>query len=760
MLVQRAVIVVLVCFLAAVSSGAAFAEAKPYPVPEWLSKGYMPVFNINDTDGQLKSVIDAGVTAILCAPGYPWWYDGIGFYDFKDGKKNYASGTQVRAQVRRLQDAGAKAIGGIAPMWEIEVLDKHPDWQWLTKPDSKPEMNLTKRQKSVGGCWYGPFGDWYIAKNVALAKGCGWDGQLLDGFGGTYTACYCDYCKKGYLKATGHGIPRLKTYPAPPDVSDPEYRHFIKWRMAEYDRFVAKWMAALKQVKPDYIFTPWSTGPGRWWHWTYAPLVEHSETVNRIVDAPMLELFWDFPANQANNLLPSFTNRYYRGITRENPAIMCIYFRTQGQQNAAPPQVESDFRIFTVMNNGCLPFLITYVQDGTTKPEHYLEQVKIRRKWTDGAKSVKWAAMLVSQNSRLFYGISGTHGTLKEGKIGSGVDTPDNSKVAPSQRRIPAHMESAVGTFRAALEDHLPLDIIVDADLEDEAFLAQYKVLVLPNAACLSDKACAAIRRFVANGGGLLATHESSLYDDFGDKRKDFALADLFGATYLNIADHSARWPFFDHPVNIKFYQHPVIDDPVLWGNHQIGLDNVDYIGLATHVKEITGAEVVARRLLPGEAAPFVLVSQHGKGKVVYLAADVGQSYFTNPYQYERKLLTNSMRWLASEKPSVQVTAPMCVQSTFYQQPFDGAQGGGKRTVVHLLNETNSTTDRALPDGNPPMREEVVPVARIKVLFRDADIKRVHLEPEGQDMPLNRTAEGTEVSVPELGLHSMVVAEN
>ena len=32
---------------------------------------------------------------------------------------------------------------------------------------------------------------------------------------------------------------------------------------------------------------------------------------------------------------------------------------------------------------------------------------------------------------------------------------------------MPAHMESAVGVFRAMMEDHLPLDIIIEPDVED-----------------------------------------------------------------------------------------------------------------------------------------------------------------------------------------------------------------------------------------------------------------------------------------------------
>ncbi|MEI6914375.1 MAG: ThuA domain-containing protein, partial [Armatimonadota bacterium] len=350
-----------------------------------------------------------------------------------------------------------------------------------------------------------------------------------------------------------------------------------------------------------------------------------------------------------------------------------------------------------------------------------MDALKSRQTWTDGAKSVKWAAMLVSQNSRLFYGISSTHGKT-DGRVASGVDTTDASKVIASERRLPAHLESAVGVFRAAEEDHLPLDIIIDADLEQGDLLSQYKVLVLPNAACLSDKAVANIRKFVQNGGGLVAMHESSLYTQSGDSRKNFALADLFGASYIGQDDHTARWPAYTRTVALKMRPHEITSGDVIKSTFNIGMDSVDYIGMASKVKAARGVKVIAS-LDEKPEAPFLILSERDKGKVAYFAGDIGQSYFTNPYQYERKLLSNSLRWAASEKPTVEVTGPMCLQSTFYQQE------NGKRTIVHLLNEVNSNTIRALPEGNPSMREEIVPLVRIKVLFRDPAITRVHLEP-------------------------------
>ena len=57
----------------------------------------------------------------------------------------------------------------------------------------------------------------------------------------------------------------------------------------------------------------------------------------------------------------------------------------------------------------------------------------------------------------------------------------------------------------------------------------------------MSDAQAAGIRRFVANGGGLLATAQSSRFDQWGDPRPDFTLAELFGARAAAPAADEAR---------------------------------------------------------------------------------------------------------------------------------------------------------------------------------------------------------------------------
>ena len=76
------------------------------------------------------------------------------------------------------------------------------------------------------------------------------------------------------------------------------------------------------------------------------------------------------------------------------------------------------------------------------------------------------------------------------------------------------------------IQTRIPFDIIFDRQLND---LARYKVLVLANQDALSDDQANRIRAFVAAGGGLVATGDTSLRTEWRWERDRFALADLFG---------------------------------------------------------------------------------------------------------------------------------------------------------------------------------------------------------------------------------------
>ncbi len=735
---------------------------KPRDFKTWLSTHQRMCFDVN---GKTLDEVLADGANIICGGTNA---AGIGFAGgpFILGKNgeviHIMTGERIspetlaelRARVDAAHAKGAKVLGEVIRFnmtpW---IQAEHPDWQVINSPGGKPISVEELKMNHVLGCWNSPYGDWFIKSQVELVRQLDWDGYNMDGFG-CWPHCFCPSCQASYQAEAGREIP------ATGNVNAPEFRHYLKWRLDRYTRYVEKWTLAMKDVKPDFVCAPWSTGPGRWWHWMGAPAAEGSDTMHRVLDAPFVELLWDFPADQGSNLLPSFTCRYYRGLTGDRPAWMLPYLCEQGQFNMQPPRAECDLREMTVLTNGCLVGQGHWQQNTDTPLSHFNAMVKEREPFTRDAKSLKWAAMFVGESSRLLYGLPGARTEVPLGAwIGSGVDTPDIGKLAPGERRMPAHMESAVGVFRAMMEDHLPLDIIIEPDVESLETLSQYKVLILPNAACLSAKANATIREFVTRGGGLVAMHESSLCNEFGDRQKDFGLADVYGAHFRGTDDFSARWP--NYPKTTELYVgiagpdlHPIADDPVVRGNYRRGTDRLQYIGWMTNVDVVTGATKLGRRLCEPPEWPFMVLNQPQKGRSVYFAADIGQAYFLAPYQYQRRLISNSVRWAAQQnQPPVQVTAPLCVQAAFY------TQNKGKRTVVHLLNEVNTSANRAIPENNPPQREETLPIAGIRVAFRGQKVTSAFAEPGHLPLTLRPIEHGVEVMLPQLDVHAMVVAE-
>ena len=57
------------------------------------------------------------------------------------------------------------------------------------------------------------------------------------------------------------------------------------------------------------------------------------------------------------------------------------------------------------------------------------------------------------------------------------------------------------------------------------------------------------------------------------------------------------------------------------------------------------------------------------------------------------------------------------------------------------------------------MREESVPVAGIKVIFKGLDVKSLHLEPGGKQLVAGHEGNGVIVEIPPLEIHAILVAE-
>ncbi len=649
---------------------------------------------------------------------------------------------QEIAEYKRL---GVRVLAVYPPCLQGEVYEKHPDWRRIpTNTNEIPSVDLVQFPHGGMLCLLGPYGDFMIdVLDEILTRFPEVDAFSFDGlhYGGV---CYCQHCRDNYRRDTGEEIP-------PTDMRDPAFRRYQHWADRRMEDLVRRMQTRLKRTKPEVALVTWTTNAGRYGHLLSIPR-NMPARMNLLLDAPDQE-FWMDEINRGTTILPAFGNAYIWALTNHRVAFSEPYLMSHGNpygKDSFPPH-EILRRMMLVLTYGPMPS-VAVAQPPRLQQELYrcLDEVQRRKPWLTHKRPEPWAALLMSDNTRNYYG---------------------QSPALVEER----YLAAVLGTFRAAVEEHLPITVINDWNLNDDD-LSAYRVLILPNAACLDDAQAVAVERFVCRGGGLVASLDTSLFDEFGGARANFALAGVLGVRHQGVPNEPAParneldinfaqaigpdyWEKRKQVYDLRVQAGGLLDRGLL--ATYVGTEPVTFKGPAVRVAALDPwAEVFAWLRVKADAAgleyPAVLGRQHGEGRVVYLAAGLDAAYYLYAYPYQRLALRGAIEWAAGGPPPLAVQAPMCVHATYMRQ-----QRQGERLIVHLFNDVNTTAHHALPVDDVPLREEVLPVHDIRVAFAaDYPLRSVRLEPEGIELPLAKEPDGRiVVTVPRLEVHSMVVAE-
>jgi hypothetical protein len=258
---------------------------------------------------------------------------------------------------------------------------------------------------------------------------------------------------------------------------------------------------------------------------------------------------------------------------------------------------------------------------------------------------------------------------------------------------------------------------------------SELDVLVLPNLAAMSDAQCAAVHRFVEAGGGLVATGETSLYDDEGRRRADFALAALLGAHATAerrgseggpAASPWASWAGHNY---LRFTAGGA-RSPALEGFEDT--DIVPFGGRVEIVRVEPGAEVPLTLVPDSPQSPpenvwmreprtaipgLVLRAAAGRGRVAYLPADLDRCFGRDRIPDHGRLLANLVRWASRAPMPLVVDGPGLLDCSLYRQK--------DRLVLHVVNLTN-------PAAFHPYATDLHPVGPLRVrLARPMDLRPV-----------------------------------
>ena len=599
-----------------------------------------------------------------------------------------------------------------------DVYHAHPDWLAVDENGNKrrhasdPDYWLT--------CALGPYNfEFMTSVHREIVSKYMPDGIFTNRWAGN-GMCYCEHCQSNFHTFSGLDLPRTL------DPQNPSRREYIVWHQQRLFELWHVWNDAIRAINPNAGFL--ANGGGG----TMSDL--DMKTFGALAPTACADrqgrsgLTPPWTAGKsAKEFRSTMGRKAIAGLT--SVGLEDKYRWKDSVQSSAELRlwvadgIAQDFRP-TCTKFNAKPFDMRWfpVFEEIFK-WHYANEQYFRNE-----QSFARVGLVYSQQTAWFYG-----GPEAEAK----VDEP------------------GLGFYQALVEARIPFEMVHDR-LLDRDHVSQFRTLILPNIAALSTGQCAQIQEFVEHGGSVIATYETSLYDEWGVQRKDFGLASLFGASYAG----SQEGPMLNSYLELK-------KDPTTGQYHPLlaGFENAGRIINGIHRvhtaplsdKEFSPLQVVATYPdLPMEECfppqkktndAGVFVRQVGKGRVIYFPWDIDRTFWDVLSVDHAMLLRNAVVWATDEPPLLSVEG---------RGVLDISVWGQKNSMtVHLVNLTNPMMMKG------PLRE-VIPLSSQKVSVRIPEgrrVKRAQLLVAAGEIPHHENDGVITIEVPKIDVHEVVALD-
>ncbi|HKZ37220.1 MAG TPA: beta-galactosidase trimerization domain-containing protein, partial [Chryseolinea sp.] len=291
---------------------------------------------------------------------------------------------------------------------------------------------------------------------------------------------------------------------------------------------------------------------------------------------------------------------------------------------------------------------------------------------------------------------------------------------------------------------------MVNDRLMDPEHLKPYKVLILPNIAALSDKQCDQLKKFVETGGSLVATYETSLYNEEGKPRTEFGLSDVFGVSYSQGVEGPLQNSYLRLKADESGKFHPVLKDldnayRIINGTHQVNVTSKNTfpspVTLVPTYPDLPMEDVYPRS---GDTDIRELyLREVGKGRVAYFPGDIDRTFWQIMSTDHGKLLQNTIHWALNEEPIVSVKCAGVLDVTTWRQE--------KSMTVHLVNLTNPMMMKG------PFRELIPVDARVQIKVpSDLKVTGVKLLLRGEKVESEINDGTIAVKIPKIEDHEVI----
>ena len=535
--------------------------------------------------------------------------------------------------------------------------------------------------------------------------------------------CFCDTCKALFKTDSGFDLPLTENW------NDPAWLAFNEWRYRRIAAWVAHMHGAIHRAKPEAIFIAAvqlmesleTIRPGGWDidYW-----LEHQ-------DVPTFEC-------QRRNTAPWWPGiqaKYLSSIAPDKPRWMTVSYFYPWWRLYATPEAENRAWIAQQFANGVNSWLHInggyselFDRRGLAPMREVFARLKRWEPYFDGAQSGARVALVYSRHTQDNY---------------AGDDTPG------------MYLDAVRGYYCALLEAHIPFDVISDKFI-DAAHIERYRVLVLPNMACVDDASAAAIESFVAAGGALVATFDTGMRTREGSVRAEPAFAKICGVTVrgrrTDLKSSYARIENAGDPLVAGIGDTDLIPNDGALIEVEAAAGRVVPLTLIPPVIAHSGATISIPEYSAIRATtdvPIAVHGTHGKGRTVYFTNPMDALFYRYGFPDLGRVLANAVRYALADAHELEVDAPEFVDVSLRVQP--------QRKLVHLIN---FPVGKHLNTGWRHAGRTIVPVHDIELRIKLAAGERVReARVASSETAIAFAQEGgwVSVTVPQLDDHEIVI---
>jgi len=692
----------------ALSRGAAPAE----PAPHWWQREPLRIINLVNALSLTIRIPPAELAARKVDQGYNVEHfeatDMRGGLDddhlyFKTKAARRQNPDYLGAYLPAAKARGLRVIVYFDVHWyKPSFAERHPDWV-----QRREDGSALSGMYNVGTnfCVNSPWRDWVLQVVRDLAA-YPIDGIFFDGPIFSIDTCYCQSCRTKFRNLYGGEMPSKKLR------RGPAFRRLVEFQANSLRDFLHDAREAIHSVNPEIAF--YMNGGGRQANWPSARLNRYLTGEQDLIgfeggvlrDDLSREAVWK----------PSVAAKLLETQAGGKPRVVFCASKQSPWPFSVLPEPETRLMYAQTIANGANVWM------GVMPPDLKVPEMQ----------AVVAMNRFVAHNARYFLD---TRSEATTALVWS-----DDTANYYGHAGMPGDPDAAFRGMADALESaRVPFDVIDDVSLARED-LSRYAAIFLPNVACMSGAAAQRLRSFVSQGGRLFATLETSLYDEAGVRRADFALADVFGVAVAGPLAGRHHWDLMQ----------PVSQGGLLDGVRREVLPSP--LAYMPVLAREAGAVLRFMQPLDGpyegmpqpSSLPALLRHPYGRGEAIYSSGDLDSAIHAYHMAEHLQIVENVSR--LTPAPVRLENGPRSMEVTLRSQDH------GRRLLLHLINYTGEMVR--------PIRQ-IVPVENLRIRLPGGRMPaRVFTLMQPRELrPARAPGGGTEIVLPHLDEYEVVVIE-